>query len=64
MLQVAEREKAVLVGDRMHDVEGAQRNAIDCIGVTLGFGSLEELRRAGGTYIVQTMDELRSILLD
>lgn len=64
MLQVAERKEAVLVGDRMHDAEGAQMNAVDCIGVTFGFGSLEELRRAGATYIVQTMDELRSILLD
>ena len=64
MLQVSERSMAVLVGDRMHDVEGARENGIPCIGITLGFGGRDELSRAGADRIVSTMEELQEILLD
>ena len=64
MLQVSERNMAVLVGDRMHDVEGAHENGIPCIGVTLGFGGRDELDQAGADHIVSTLEELQEILLD
>ena len=35
-LQVQDLSQAVLVGDRLHDVEGAKQCGIDCIGVTFG----------------------------
>ena len=63
MLQVRERSEAVLVGDRMHDAEGAQNNGIACIGVTFGFGGRDELACAGVDQIVDTMEELRELLL-
>ena len=42
MLHAADRGTAVLVGDRMHDAEGARENGIPCIGVTFGFGGAQE----------------------
>ncbi|MEO1058708.1 MAG: HAD hydrolase-like protein [Actinomycetota bacterium] len=42
----------VMLGDRDHDVEGALANEIDCIGVTWGFGSVDELRGAGAVATV------------
>ena len=42
----------VMVGDRDHDVEGAHLNAIECIGVRWGFGSIEELTGAGALCVV------------
>lgn len=63
MLQVRERSEAVLVGDRMHDAEGAQDNGIACIGVTFGFGGRVELACAGADHIVDSMEELRELLL-
>lgn len=63
ILHVADRDTAVLVGDRMHDVEGAWENGVDCIGVTFGFGGSEELQKAGAAHIVRTMDELQDLLL-
>lgn len=48
----------VMVGDRLHDVEGAREFGIPTIGVTWGYGSREELRDAGAKWIVDTMDEL------
>jgi phosphoglycolate phosphatase len=50
--------RVVMVGDRDHDVEGAHLNGIDCIGVTWGFGSAEELTEAGAAAIVDVPDEV------
>ena len=44
--------RVVMVGDRDHDVEGAHLNGIDCIGVTWGFGSVDELDGAGAALTV------------
>jgi phosphoglycolate phosphatase len=44
----------VMVGDRDHDVEGALHNGVDCIGVTWGFGSAEELTDAGACALVDS----------
>lgn len=46
--------RIVMVGDRDHDVEGANLNQIPCIGVTWGFGSADELTHAGATMLVDS----------
>lgn len=61
-LSVSDKSTAVLVGDRMHDVEGAQACLIDCVGVTFGFGGLQELQHAGATQIVQDFSQLLEVL--
>jgi phosphoglycolate phosphatase len=48
----------VMVGDRDHDVEGAHLNGIECVGVTWGFGSSDELESAGAAVIVDTPGEV------
>lgn len=45
-------DHVVMLGDRDHDVEGALANGIDCIGVTWGFGSAQELTGAGARHVV------------
>ena len=62
MLEVSDLRSAVLIGDRMHDAEGARNCWIDCIGVTFGFGSPEELRDAGVTCLAGSMDALAQLL--
>ena len=51
----------MLVGDRLHDVEGAKQCGIDCIGVTFGFGDREELEDAGAKHVVDCVEELSLI---
>jgi phosphoglycolate phosphatase len=41
-----------MVGDRGHDVIGAREHGIDTIGVTWGYGTVEELTNAGASLIV------------
>lgn len=62
-LSIDDLSKAVLVGDRLHDVEGAHENGISCIGVTFGFGGRTELDSAGADKIVDDFDELTTLLL-
>jgi phosphoglycolate phosphatase len=56
-------ENAVMIGDRKYDMLGAVKNNVRCIGVTWGFGSIEELEDAGATTIVRQPQDLLKILL-
>ena len=47
---------AVMVGDRIHDVEGARQNGLPAVGVLWGYGDAQEL--AGATRLVSTPEEL------
>lgn len=55
-------DKAVMVGDRKHDILGAIENNLPSIGVLFGYGSEEELSEAGANYIAKDVNELASIL--
>ena len=55
-------DSIVMVGDRHHDVEGANHVGIPSIGVLYGYGSREELAKAGATHIVESVGELGSLL--
>ena len=50
----AEPEECLLVGDRMHDIEGAHAVGMKCVGFLGGYGSLEELTSYGADYIAET----------
>jgi phosphoglycolate phosphatase len=52
------KDKAVMIGDRKHDIIGAKENGIDSIGVIWGYGSRGELETAGATVIVDSVTEL------
>ena len=55
-------DKAVMVGDRKHDIIGAIENNLPSIGVLFGYGSEEELSEAGANYIAKDVNELALIL--
>ena len=48
------RENAVMIGDRRHDIIGASKAGIHSIGVLYGYGSREELEKAGADMIAVT----------
>ena len=47
-----------MVGDREHDVLGAKRAGIPCIGVLYGYGSAEELTSAGAAALAESPEAL------
>lgn len=52
---------SVMLGDRKHDILGANAVGIDSIGVLWGYGSRAELEGAGATYIIERAEEIFSI---
>lgn len=54
--------ECVLLGDRHYDVTGATEHGIDCVGVTWGYGSLDELREAGAWGVVDAPTEVLALL--
>lgn len=61
-LNITDRSTIVMVGDRMHDVEGAKTCNVDVIGVLYGFGDRAELGAAGADYIAPKVFDVMNIL--
>jgi phosphoglycolate phosphatase len=47
-------EHVIMVGDRDHDVLGAMHHGIACIGVTWGYGSVQELLGSGAVALAES----------
>lgn len=61
--KVTELSDAVMVGDRLHDVEGAHRVGLPCIGVLYGYGDREEMEACRADYIAEDVAALSALLL-
>jgi phosphoglycolate phosphatase len=55
-------ENAVMVGDTKFDVIGAAAHNIPTVGVSWGYGTVEDMQQAGADAIANTMDELLEYL--
>ncbi len=53
---------AVMVGDRQQDMIGAKQNHMRAIGVTYGYGSLDELQTHGADWIAHAPLDIPSVL--
>ena len=60
--QLQDTEETVMVGDTAFDVIGAKAHNIPTIGVSWGYGSIEDMKSAGAKAIAHNMDELYSLL--
>jgi phosphoglycolate phosphatase len=59
-----QKEEMVMIGDRKHDVIGANSNGIASIGVLYGYGNENELSDAGAIHIVKDVEELQSFCIE
>lgn len=55
-------DEVIMVGDRKYDIIGAKENNIDSLGVTFGYGSIEELKEADPTYISDSAENIYKII--
>ena len=60
---VADLKSAVMIGDRMYDIEASAEVGLDSIGILYGYGSKEELTNAGATYLAETAEDIVSLIL-
>ena len=56
-------ENMIMVGDTHYDVEGAAAHGIPTIGVSWGYGKVEDMEKAGAVAIAYTMDALFDLLV-
>lgn len=55
---ITDKSKILMIGDRMHDINGAKKNEIKSCGVLYGYGNLEELQNAGADYIITNVKDI------
>lgn len=56
-------EKFIMIGDRMHDIEGALHHKMDSIWVRYGYGDDDEMQPYTPTYIAESVKDLEKLLL-
>jgi len=56
--------ESVMIGDRRHDIVGAQANDVPAIGVLYGYGSEEELRDNNADYLCRSPAEIAAVVAD
>jgi phosphoglycolate phosphatase len=52
----------IMIGDRKHDLIGAKNTGIDSVGVTYGYGSVEELKDSNPTYLVNQVEDIELVI--
>ena len=50
------RDQVIMVGDKEHDVYGARKAGLECIAVSFGYGTEEELKQAKPLKIVDSAE--------
>lgn len=55
-------ETAIMIGDTIYDVEGANEVGIPCVGVAWGYGDFAQMRAAGAVAVAEDMAHLREIV--
>ena len=63
LAQVSGVENIVMVGDTAYDVIGAAEHQIPCIGVSWGYGLVEDMMNAGAIKIAHSTEELAQMIL-
>lgn len=53
--------EVAMIGDRKYDIIGANENGVASIGVLWGFGTKEELKRAGASVLIKNPLELTAV---
>lgn len=61
-LKIEDKSEIIMIGDRKHDIIGANQNDIDSIGVLYGYGDVDELTKANATYIAKDVLDILSII--
>lgn len=62
-LSMSDAKGALMVGDRLYDIDGAKQANMDSAGVLWGYGSKEELEAHGADYIFSFPKELGDFLV-
>ncbi len=62
-LKINDRSKALMVGDRHYDIDGARAAGISSMGVLFGYGTRDELEEAGADLIAASPHDIADLLI-
>ena len=62
LAESGEKENMIMVGDTKFDILGAKHHGIPAIGVSWGYGKVEDMESAGAIAIAHTVGELLELL--
>ena len=57
------KDNVLMIGDRKHDIIGAHRTGLKCLGVLWGYGSKKELETYGADFFAETPQETADMLI-
>ncbi len=60
----ASPSRTVMIGDRKYDIEGAKKFGLKSVGVLYGYGTREELERAGADRIAEKPSEIDNVIFE
>lgn len=60
---IKDLDRTIVIGDKHMDIEAGHKNNIDSIGLTYGFGSVEEIENANPTFVAHNVEKIKEILL-
>jgi len=59
---ITDMSEVVMVGDRMYDLDGAAELGIDGIGVSYGFGDIDELKNIPNVFIANSPEKIAEFI--
>lgn len=62
--KIGSPENIIMIGDTAYDVTGAAAHGIPTIGVSWGYGTVEDMKKAGAIAITDTMTQLYDLLMN
>jgi phosphoglycolate phosphatase len=61
---IEDKSRVVMVGDREYDILGAKECEVSSVGVLYGYGTEEELTKAGADMLAGSVEELKELLMN
>lgn len=62
-LNITDKSRVLMVGDRLYDIEGAHQAGIKCVAGLWGYGSREEFEKYSADFIVDTPMDVADLIL-
>ncbi len=61
-MNISDMSECLMVGDRLHDIEGAKNFGMESVGCAFGYGGEKELKEAGADHIIYSFEEILNIV--
>ncbi len=61
--EVSRKDKILMIGDRMHDIQGAHQCGIPCMAAAWGYGNMAEFQEFNADFIAEKPDDILNLII-